>query len=77
MKRLLRHPFLSTLAVVVAAALFLASAPAQAQSLLELYQSAGSFDASYLAARAQADAAVPRAAQSQPCAARAPRCPRA
>lgn len=64
MNHLIRHPFLSTLAVAVAAALFLASAPAQAQGLLELYQSARSFDASYLAARAQADAAVPRAAQS-------------
>ena len=64
MNHLVRHPFLSTLAVAVAAALFLASAPAQAQSLLELYQSARSFDAPYLAARAQADAAVPRAAQS-------------
>jgi outer membrane protein len=43
----------------------LAAAPfAQAQSLLELYQAARAYDATYLAARAQADSAPFRAAQA-------------
>lgn len=52
------------LAVAVAGALVLATVPAQAQSLDELYHAARNFDASYLAARALADSALPRAAQS-------------
>ena len=64
MNRLCFHPSLCTLAIAVAGALFLASSPAQAQSLLDLLESARAYDATYLAARAQADAALPRAAQS-------------
>lgn len=64
MNRLRLYPSLFALAVALAVAFFLASNTAHAQSLQDLYQSARSFDASYLAARAQADSAVPRAAQS-------------
>ncbi len=64
MSRACHRPTLCTLAVAVAGALVLATVPAQAQSLDELYQAARNFDAPYLAARALADSAVPRAAQS-------------
>ena len=40
-------------------------APAQAQSLQELYEAARAYDATYLAARAQAEAAEYRAAQAE------------
>ena len=40
------------------------AAPAQAQSLVELYEAARGYDATYLAARAQADAAMHRRAQA-------------
>ena len=38
---------------------------AQAQTLVELYEAARAYDATYLAARAQADAAEYRAAQAK------------
>ena len=45
--------------------LLAAAAPASAQSLVELYQSARSYDAVYQGARAQYDAGVARAAQAR------------
>jgi len=50
--------------LAAAAALSLAAAGAQAQSLKELYEAARAYDATYLAARAQAQSAEHRAAQS-------------
>lgn len=49
---------------LLAAGLALAASVAQAQSLSELYQAARGFDATYLAARANADSAPYRAAQA-------------
>jgi len=56
-----RSPLWAPIALAVAAAF---SAPAQADNLIELYGAARSFDATYLAARAQAESAVHRAAIS-------------
>jgi len=50
--------------MAVALAIGLAGAAAQAQSLKELYEAARAYDATYLAARAQADSAQYKAAQS-------------
>ena len=57
----LRQRF-SRLAAAIAVGVF-ASAGAQAQSLLELYDAARAYDATYLSARAQAESAEYRAAQ--------------
>lgn len=51
--------------VAAAAVLVLGAAQAQAQSLLELYQAARDFDATYLAARAQFDASQAQADQAR------------
>ncbi len=51
--------------VAAAAVLALGAAHAQAQSLLELYQAARDFDATYLAARAQFDASQAQADQAR------------
>lgn len=64
MHHLRLHPSLFTPAVAVAGALFLASNPVHAQSLHERYQSARSYDAIYLAARALAESSEHRAAQA-------------
>lgn len=61
-----RSPFrrrLSALALAAGALIAFAS-PLHAQNLVELYDAARSFDATYLAARAQADAATYRRAQA-------------
>jgi len=60
-------PRLSTLALVAVQAmgLGLIAAPAQAQSLSELYETARAYDASYLAALSQADASRAKAEQSE------------
>ncbi|MCU0928589.1 MAG: channel protein TolC, partial [Burkholderiaceae bacterium] len=58
----LRHR-LSALALAAGALLAHAS-PLHAQNLVELYDAARAFDATYLAARAQADAATYRRAQA-------------
>ena len=50
-------------ALVAGLGLALASAPLRAQSLLELYDAAHSYDATYLAARALADSAIYRVEQ--------------
>jgi len=50
-------------AALVAGILSVAAAPLRAQSLLELYQAAHSYDATYLAARALADSAIYRVEQ--------------
>ena len=52
-------------ALAAAALLAAASAPAAAQSLLELYEAAHSYDATYLSARALADSAQYRVEQSR------------
>jgi len=61
-----RRPIAATLALA-AAALGFAVAPgaASAQSLLELYEAAHNYDASYLAARALADSAIYRVEQTR------------
>ncbi|MFP5399448.1 MAG: TolC family outer membrane protein [Gammaproteobacteria bacterium] len=56
-----RHLALLALAAGLLAGVF---APAQAQSLVELYEAARGYDATYLAARAQAEAAMHRRAQA-------------
>lgn len=56
-----RQPLAS---LMVAAGLLAAAPLAQSQSLLELYQAARAYDATYLAARAAADSAPYRAAQA-------------
>jgi outer membrane protein len=56
-----RSPIWAPLALAIAAAF---SAPAQADNLVELYGAARAFDATYLAARAQAESAIHRAAIS-------------
>ncbi|HEY6133686.1 MAG TPA: TolC family outer membrane protein [Rubrivivax sp.] len=56
----LSHPLLALIAAVLATL----GPGARAQSLQELYEAARAFDATYLAARSQADAAVYRAAQA-------------
>jgi len=53
-KRLRLQPSVVALAVALAGALFLANNPVHAQGLQELYQSARSYDATCLAARADA-----------------------
>lgn len=58
----LSQPIIWRLAAAVL--LFAAAWPASAQSLVELHRLARSFDAAYLAAQAQAEAAESRAAQS-------------
>ncbi len=58
----LRPFLLAPLAMACAAAL---TSPARAQSLLELYESARGYDATYQAARAQFDATLARAAQAK------------
>jgi outer membrane protein len=52
-------------ALVLGAALAVASAPLHAQSLLELYEAAHRYDATYLAARALADSATYRVEQTR------------
>ncbi len=59
----MRSPHCLRLALIALAAL--AAAPAGAQSLKELYEAARAYDAIYLAARAQAESAEFRAAQSE------------
>jgi outer membrane protein len=61
-----RSPFRRRLsALALCAGVLLASTgPLHAQGLVELYDAARSFDATYLAARAQADAAIHRRAQA-------------
>lgn len=58
-------PFRPTLAALAAAFALAGMPAAQAQSLKELYEAARAYDASYLAARAQADSAQYRAAQTE------------
>jgi outer membrane protein len=58
----LRAPFLLAAAALVAA---FAPTPARAQSLLELYEAAHSYDAAYLSARALADSAPYRVEQTR------------
>ncbi len=58
-------PGLSRLPVVIAALLAGASLGAQAQSLVNLYESARAFDATYLAARLQYEANLARAEQNK------------
>jgi outer membrane protein len=53
-----------TALAAAAAALLAAASPATAQSLRELYEAARAYDATYLAARAQAESAQYRAAQA-------------
>ncbi len=60
-----RKPSLFPLSMVLAAALGLFAPLAQAQSLLELYDSARAFDANYQSARLQYDANLARAAQAK------------
>jgi outer membrane protein len=60
-----RKPSLLPLSLAMAAALLVAAPLAQAQSLLELYDAARTFDASYQSARLQYDANLARAAQAQ------------
>ena len=48
-----------------AAVLSLTSHPARAQSLLEVYEAAHNYDATYLAARALADSAIYRVEQTR------------
>ena len=57
------HP--RNLALALAALLAAAAPPAAAQSLLELYEAAHSYDATYLSARALADSAQYRVEQSR------------
>lgn len=52
-------------AVLLAVSALAAASPARSQSLVELYESARAYDAAYLAARALADSARFRAAQSE------------
>ncbi|NWG73832.1 MAG: TolC family outer membrane protein [Rubrivivax sp.] len=61
-----RSPFRRRLSALVlaAGALIAHASPLHAQNLAELYEAARSFDATYLAARAQADAATYRRAQA-------------
>jgi outer membrane protein len=62
----LRKPlFLSGLAVAALAALAVLAAPAQAQSLRELFDAARGYDAGYLGAQAQAEALRHRAEQAE------------
>ncbi|MBA4195864.1 MAG: channel protein TolC, partial [Comamonadaceae bacterium] len=51
--------------IALAGLLALGGAQAQAQSLLELYQAARDFDATYLAARSQFDASQAQADQAR------------
>jgi outer membrane protein len=53
------------LSIAIASALMVLAPTAQAQSLVELYESARSFDASYQSARLQYDANLARAAQAK------------
>lgn len=62
----LRRPRRPALLAALCAGLGLGlAAPAQAQSLLELYEAARGYDATYLGARAQAESAEYRAAQAR------------
>ncbi len=58
-------PPAAKLPVLAFAMLFMAVLPAHGQSLIELYESARGYDATFQAARAQHDAALARAAQSR------------
>lgn len=58
-------PFRPSLAALAAALALAASPAAHAQSLKELYEAARAYDATFLAARAQADSAQHRAAQTE------------
>ncbi len=62
-RRSRRPPTAGALALALAAVLSLASRSASAQSLLELYEAAHNYDATYLAARALADSATYRVEQ--------------
>lgn len=63
--RFARLPNLPLAPALAALALALGSAAASAQSLAELYEAARLYDATYLAARAQAESATYRAEQSE------------
>lgn len=63
--RFARLPNLRLAPALAALALALGSAAASAQSLAELYEAARLYDATYLAARAQAESATYRAEQSE------------
>ena len=58
-------PGLLTLSLALAAALLAMAAPARAQSLVTLYESARAFDASYQSAKLQYDANIARAEQAK------------
>ena len=58
-------PFSAALPAALAGTLFLAAMPAQAQSLVALYDAARGYDATYRGARAQYDASIARAAQAK------------
>jgi outer membrane protein len=64
-RRLRRAPICRAAAIAAGALLSLASAPLAAQSLLQLYEAAHSYDATYLAARALADSAIYRVEQTR------------
>ena len=55
----------ATMSLAIASALTAMAAPAQAQSLIELYESARTFDAGYQSARLQYDANLARAEQAK------------
>ena len=61
----MRRPRAAAVAIAVAASAALPSGPIQAQSLMELYEAARGYDASYLAARALADSAPYRIDQTR------------
>ncbi len=64
-KPALAQPRLSPLSVALVSALLAVTAPARAQSLVDLYESARAFDANYQSAKLQYDANLARAAQAR------------
>src|SRR5215218_817807 len=65
MRRQRRAPIDAAAALAVGIGLALACAAVRAQSLLELYEAAHGYDATYLAARALADSAIYRVEQTR------------
>src|SRR5215218_1340602 len=65
MRRQRRAPIDAAAALAVGIGLALACAAVRAQSLLELYEAAHRYDATYLAARALADSAIYRVEQTR------------
>ena len=60
-----QHLSVVPLSLAIASVLLVLSAPARAQSLVSLYESARAFDASYQSAKLQYDASVARAEQAK------------